>query len=735
MSLRRRVFAARVSAVAVAAASIWLILAAAWSVRSDQRAIGVVLVAAMAWSCAPFVIDAALGGRAPVGPRRARPHAEPVTTVLRIGHVPLEVVRTTAALAVSAGPTVVVVDDPTMAGHLSDMDLRVVPSLGEAAVVAAEEFGSEAVLILGARCVPVPQGCAAAAARIGDGVGWVTGRSQGLGVEGLAPGVRDRLGSARRSGARRAGALLWEPNATLVATQLLGEIPLEADMTLGAWLRRAATQGHEGADVDEVVSVSWVPGTPETFWPATLRRQRVAAIDLVGALRTGRLRGRLLSLGCLLRELFAFPLFFWLALPALVSWHGSLPISLDPIWFTALLAALAAARWVTGRLLHGLALEPSRDAMDIAYAATGSLLAVLPARLNRVAVRVVARPGARPAVWAALLCAALGAATLVASHSGRRTDHLAAGLVIFNLLLLWPFAFRALAQRRWDRQLVRLPMDVAAVVDGHVVRVIDGSPRGVAVLGSLDGLAIGDTVTALLEPGETPVCAEGVVAHLERREDGRVVAGLALSMAPVDEAVWEGEIVRACTAPHEDASVPDGPRSAAWSTPSTSRRHDRAVLLGIALAAVFTAPPLVLMLAGYHPLIMRSGSMVPAIEVGDVVVIEHVWALDVGPGDVVTFQDPSGEAGTVTHRVRSVDDSDGVRTFETCGDANVECESWSIVPEDTVGRAVFVVPGVGLVVVNLLRPVMLFVLAVIALCVAAFRSILPRSPTGIAAPA
>jgi signal peptidase len=689
----------------------------------------------MAWGAAPFVIDAAFGGRAPTAPRRARPHAQPVTTVLRIGDVPLEVVRTTATLAARSGPTVVVVDDPTISGHVSDIDVRIVSSLEAAAAVAVEEFGSEAVLILGARCVPVSQGCAAAAARIGDGVGWVTCRSQGLGVEGLAPGVRDSLGSARRSGARRAGALLWEPNATLVATQLFEDVPREADMTLGAWLRRAAIQGHEGADVDEVVSVTWVPGTPETFWPATLRRQRVAVIDLLGAFRTGRFRGRLLALGCLLRELFAFPLLFWLALPALVCWHGSLPISLDPIWFAALLAALAAARWVTGRMLHGLALEPSRDAMDIAYAATGSLLAVLPARLNRVAVRVVARPGARPAVWAALVCAALGAATLVASHSGRRTDHLAAGLVIFNLLLLWPFAFRALAQRRWDRQLVRLPMDVAAVVDGHVVRVVDGSPRGVAVLGKLDGLALGDTVTALLEPGGDQVCAQGVVAHLARREDGRVVAGLALSMTPADQAVWEGKIVRGCTAPQQDASAADRPRSAAWSTPSTSRRHDRAVLVGVALAAVLTAPPLLLMLAGYHPLIMRSGSMVPNIAVGDVVVIEHVWALDVGPGDVVTFQDPSGEPGTVTHRVRSVDDSDGVRTFETCGDANVECESWSMVPEDTVGRAVFVVPGVGLVVVNLLRPAMLFVLAVIALCVAAFGSILPRSPTGMAVPA
>jgi signal peptidase I len=125
------------------------------------------------------------------------------------------------------------------------------------------------------------------------------------------------------------------------------------------------------------------------------------------------------------------------------------------------------------------------------------------------------------------------------------------------------------------------------------------------------------------------------------------------------------------------------------------RWADTAALVVLAAAVLFLAGLAALMVSGHRVLIVRSGSMAPAITTGDVVVTRMVDPTRVSVGDVVTFRDPSRSSDLVTHRVlrRRID---GVKiSFLTKGDANTGTERWSVDTEGTIGKFAFRIPKVG----------------------------------------
>jgi signal peptidase len=102
-------------------------------------------------------------------------------------------------------------------------------------------------------------------------------------------------------------------------------------------------------------------------------------------------------------------------------------------------------------------------------------------------------------------------------------------------------------------------------------------------------------------------------------------------------------------------------------------------------------------IVGYRALIVRSGSMSPAIGTADVIVTRVVHPTAVGKGDVVTFRDPSRSEELVTHRVTEVVRRGDTFSFVTRGDANTGVERWSVAADGTVGRFLFRIPKVGYV--------------------------------------
>ncbi len=131
-------------------------------------------------------------------------------------------------------------------------------------------------------------------------------------------------------------------------------------------------------------------------------------------------------------------------------------------------------------------------------------------------------------------------------------------------------------------------------------------------------------------------------------------------------------------------------------------------------------------LAGYRPLVEQSGSMRPAIDVGDLLIVRAVPALSVHPGEVVSFKDPSLRGRLVTHRVIAVHSSGGRLQFSTKGDANVTPELWSVAREGTVSVVRARIPALGQAIAwsedTLARTVVLSLLAFV-LSVAALRRV------------
>jgi signal peptidase len=113
------------------------------------------------------------------------------------------------------------------------------------------------------------------------------------------------------------------------------------------------------------------------------------------------------------------------------------------------------------------------------------------------------------------------------------------------------------------------------------------------------------------------------------------------------------------------------------------------LLFGTLLAAV--APQV----GGYRSFTVRSGSMTPAIETGDVVVTKPISPLAARVGDVVTFVDPEGTGKLFSHRVQSVRAVGDEVAFVTRGDANTSTEHWRVPAAGSIGSVSYRIPKVG----------------------------------------
>jgi signal peptidase len=96
-----------------------------------------------------------------------------------------------------------------------------------------------------------------------------------------------------------------------------------------------------------------------------------------------------------------------------------------------------------------------------------------------------------------------------------------------------------------------------------------------------------------------------------------------------------------------------------------------------------------------RPLTVLSGSMGPALDTGDVAVVERISPLDAAPGDIVTFRDPNRPDVLMTHRVRRLAARGGSVRFITRGDANNVSERWEVSADGDISRVVYRVPELG----------------------------------------
>jgi signal peptidase I len=700
--------AARAAQVVTGLASVGWVGLAALLVRDDRLAAGAVLIAAMAWGCAPFVLATLTETRRPE-PRPLRA-ARSLTTVIRVGGEPDDVARTTILLAAGSGPVAVVTTTPRpvldeLAG--SGVQVFVATTVEQAVHDAACIIDTDAVLVVSASALPDVAAATRAARRLGDGVGWVVGRVTTFNRDGYAPDGREVLGRRLRAAARSAGLVTWEPDATVVRTDLLRREPIAAGRPWGAWLRARARQGLAGAVDDGVLARRAAPVGADTFWPATIPRQRAAAADLADATTSGPVRARVLAAGLLLRELHGVPVVVWSTSPLLVSASGGFPFRGGIGVVLGVQCVLAGARWACLRVRHRVALHPVADVAAAVYDLPGSLLALQGAVTRRVPTRHRRVPD-RPLVWAALLLLPVTAIPLI-DQAGATGATAGAGavLALVNLLLLWMFAIRAIAQWRWVRTSYRIPLHLDVTVDGRGGTTVDGSFAGLAVVGPFADVASSSAVAVSIALADGTTLDAGARVVAARTAGDRCVLGLSLDVGAPDQERWARQlaVVAGDTA---GASVPGvgAPERSIATERAVGRRRAARALDVVALAcagalSLVAVAVLALILLGYRPLVVRSASMTPTLGVGDVVLEEWIHASDVRVGDIVTFDDPTGSGETVTHRVVARTERGGVVDVQTRGDANTTTEQWTAASDLRIGRVAWSVPAVGAVVTRL----------------------------------
>ncbi|MFC4405840.1 signal peptidase I [Haloarchaeobius iranensis] len=121
------------------------------------------------------------------------------------------------------------------------------------------------------------------------------------------------------------------------------------------------------------------------------------------------------------------------------------------------------------------------------------------------------------------------------------------------------------------------------------------------------------------------------------------------------------------------------------------------VLLVLALVVPFVVFAVPQVVGADASFVVISGSMEPAISVGDAVVVAAVDGDEVRVGDVITYV-TADRAAPTTHRVIEIQQTAAGPEFVTQGDNNEDPDASTVTPDRLVGRVLLTIPFIGYVV-------------------------------------
>ena len=114
--------------------------------------------------------------------------------------------------------------------------------------------------------------------------------------------------------------------------------------------------------------------------------------------------------------------------------------------------------------------------------------------------------------------------------------------------------------------------------------------------------------------------------------------------------------------------------------------------------------------------VVASGSMIPALEVYDIIVIQgHDPFEEVQVGDIIVFDRPSDHNRVIVHRVESILNEEPF-TVRTQGDANpsfIRGTDYPITEEEYIGKVAYVIPQVGYITQVLKPPMNYIIIAIV----------------------
>ena len=101
----------------------------------------------------------------------------------------------------------------------------------------------------------------------------------------------------------------------------------------------------------------------------------------------------------------------------------------------------------------------------------------------------------------------------------------------------------------------------------------------------------------------------------------------------------------------------------------------------------------------FNAYVVLSGSMIPTIDIKDVVVTKKIAEEKLQVGDIITFVSPDPRFGgiSVTHRIidKIYDEEKGIYTYKTQGDANNVSDAIPVSNSSILGKVILKIPKIG----------------------------------------
>lgn len=164
----------------------------------------------------------------------------------------------------------------------------------------------------------------------------------------------------------------------------------------------------------------------------------------------------------------------------------------------------------------------------------------------------------------------------------------------------------------------------------------------------------------------------------------------------------------------------------------TTRRHRPRIARGVMTLAVVISG-IALIWFGFQTVlgtptpfyVVSSGSMIPALQIGDIIIVQDTNLSDgIFEGDVIVFDRPTDKQVVVVHRVIDVVDDTPQRALRTKGDNNRLVDGWLVTEEYFLGKVIFTVPKIGYLT-RILSPPLNFIFVIIILAVIFLSEALP----------
>jgi len=103
-------------------------------------------------------------------------------------------------------------------------------------------------------------------------------------------------------------------------------------------------------------------------------------------------------------------------------------------------------------------------------------------------------------------------------------------------------------------------------------------------------------------------------------------------------------------------------------------------------------------------MVVSSGSMIPTLNVGDIIIVRGTDPSTITVGTIIIFHSPYDYQTAIVHRVIAIDDEGGQIFFQTKGDNNGVADGWKVPGANLIGVYVTKIPYVGLLSLELRGP-------------------------------